>query len=99
MLLSPRTRTETLMVSYLDQVAIHFGPRAEHLAIVEQVRDGTQLRVRLLLDDQHHQFVNLVSFDPLHLLNRADSRLLLEPRVHEQVVEMTAHPPSHGEKR
>lgn len=29
-------------------------------AIVEQVRDGTQLRVRLLLDDTHHQFVNLV---------------------------------------
>lgn len=29
-------------------------------AIVEQVRDGTQLRVRLLLDDTNHQFVNLV---------------------------------------
>lgn len=29
-------------------------------AIVEQVRDGTQLRVRLLLDDQQHQFINLV---------------------------------------
>jgi staphylococcal nuclease domain-containing protein 1 len=30
-------------------------------AIVEQVRDGTQLRVRLLLDDHTHQFINLVS--------------------------------------
>ncbi|WRT67103.1 uncharacterized protein IL334_004069 [Kwoniella shivajii] len=29
-------------------------------AIVEQVRDGTQLRVRLLLDEENHQFVNLV---------------------------------------
>lgn len=29
-------------------------------AIVEQVRDGTQLRVRLLLDDNSHQFINLV---------------------------------------
>ena len=29
-------------------------------AIVEQVRDGTQIRVRLLLDDQNHQFINLV---------------------------------------
>lgn len=29
-------------------------------AIVEQVRDGSQLRVRLLLDDTNHQFVNLV---------------------------------------
>ncbi|WVF72237.1 hypothetical protein IAT40_007049 [Kwoniella sp. CBS 6097] len=28
-------------------------------AIVEQVRDGTQLRVRLLLDEENHQFVNL----------------------------------------
>ena len=46
------------------RIAIQSGPCAEHLAIVEQVRDGTQLRVRLLLDDQHHQFVNLVSFDP-----------------------------------
>jgi hypothetical protein len=36
-------------------------PKADDLAIVEQVRDGTQLRVRLLLDDQQHQFVNLVS--------------------------------------
>jgi hypothetical protein len=34
---------------------------ADSTAIVEQVRDGTQLRVRLLLDDQQHQFVNLVS--------------------------------------
>ena len=30
------------------------------IAIVEQVRDGTQIRVRLLLDDHTHQFVNLV---------------------------------------
>jgi staphylococcal nuclease domain-containing protein 1 len=30
------------------------------LAIVEQVRDGTQIRVRLLLDDHTHQFINLV---------------------------------------
>lgn len=30
-------------------------------AIVEQVRDGTQLRVRLLLDKDNHQFINLVS--------------------------------------
>ncbi|WVR05260.1 hypothetical protein IAU60_002272 [Kwoniella sp. DSM 27419] len=29
-------------------------------AIVEQVRDGTQLRVRLLLDEGNHQFINLV---------------------------------------
>lgn len=29
-------------------------------AIVEQVRDGTQLRVRLILDDSNHQFINLV---------------------------------------
>ncbi|RXK36714.1 staphylococcal nuclease domain-containing protein 1 [Tremella mesenterica] len=29
-------------------------------AIVEQVRDGTQFRVRLLLDDSRHQFINLV---------------------------------------
>lgn len=29
-------------------------------AIVEQVRDGTQLRVRLLLDDSKHQIINLV---------------------------------------
>lgn len=29
-------------------------------AIVEQVRDGTQMRVRLLLDEHTHQFVNLV---------------------------------------
>jgi len=29
-------------------------------AIVEQVRDGTQVRVRLLLDDHTHQFINLV---------------------------------------
>ncbi|WWC61150.1 uncharacterized protein I303_103729 [Kwoniella dejecticola CBS 10117] len=29
-------------------------------AIVEQVRDGTQIRVRLLLDEENHQFVNLV---------------------------------------
>ncbi|AFR93247.2 nuclease domain-containing protein 1 [Cryptococcus neoformans C23] len=29
-------------------------------AIVEQVRDGTQLRVRLLLDEHNHQFINLV---------------------------------------
>ncbi|WWC90066.1 uncharacterized protein L201_004999 [Kwoniella dendrophila CBS 6074] len=29
-------------------------------AIVEQVRDGTQLRVRLLLDEENHQFINLV---------------------------------------
>jgi staphylococcal nuclease domain-containing protein 1 len=29
-------------------------------AIVEQVRDGTQLRVRLILDDSTHQFINLV---------------------------------------
>ncbi|KAK4688228.1 staphylococcal nuclease domain-containing protein 1, partial [Tremellales sp. Uapishka_1] len=28
-------------------------------ALVEQVRDGTQLRVRLLLDDHTHQFINL----------------------------------------
>ncbi|WVQ78068.1 hypothetical protein IAT38_000149 [Cryptococcus sp. DSM 104549] len=29
-------------------------------AIVEQVRDGTHLRVRLLLDEHNHQFINLV---------------------------------------
>ncbi|WVO12839.1 hypothetical protein L204_100447 [Cryptococcus depauperatus] len=29
-------------------------------AIVEQVRDGTQLRVRLLIDDHNHQYINLV---------------------------------------
>ncbi|KAK8869858.1 hypothetical protein IAR55_000426 [Kwoniella newhampshirensis] len=29
-------------------------------AIVEQVRDGTQFRVRLLLDEHNHQFINLV---------------------------------------
>lgn len=29
-------------------------------AIVEQVRDGTQLRVRLLLNNDNHQFINLV---------------------------------------
>ncbi|WWD01433.1 hypothetical protein V866_008377 [Kwoniella sp. B9012] len=29
-------------------------------AIVEGVRDGTQLRVRLLLDEGNHQFINLV---------------------------------------
>ncbi|BEI99776.1 hypothetical protein CcaverHIS631_0408190 [Cutaneotrichosporon cavernicola] len=37
---------------------------AEHAgeidAIVEQVRDGTQLRVRLMLDENHHQIINLV---------------------------------------
>lgn len=37
------------------------SPRLSRTAIVEQVRDGTQLRVRLLLDDEHHQFINLVS--------------------------------------
>jgi hypothetical protein len=31
------------------------------LAIVEQVRDGSSIRVRLLLDDDSHQFINLVS--------------------------------------
>jgi hypothetical protein len=30
-------------------------------AIVEQVRDGSSIRVRLLLEDGSHQFVNLVS--------------------------------------
>ncbi|ORX39823.1 hypothetical protein BD324DRAFT_615122 [Kockovaella imperatae] len=29
-------------------------------AIVEQVRDGTQMRVRLILDDHTHQYINLV---------------------------------------
>ncbi len=29
-------------------------------AIVEQVRDGTQMRVRLMLDEHNHQFINLV---------------------------------------
>lgn len=69
-----------------------------HLAIVEQVRDGTQLRVRLLLDDQHHQFVNLVS-SYLHYPYKADIRSSLEQKVPEQAVEMTAHPPNHMEKR
>jgi len=32
-----------------------------HTAIVEQVRDGSSIRVRLLLEDGSHQFVNLVS--------------------------------------
>ena len=27
---------------------------------MEQVRDGTQMRVRLLVDDSYHQFINLV---------------------------------------
>lgn len=31
------------------------------LAIVEQVRDGSSIRVRLLLEDDSHQFINLVS--------------------------------------
>lgn len=30
------------------------------LAIVEQVRDGSSIRVRLLLEDGSHQFINLV---------------------------------------
>ncbi|TYJ56577.1 hypothetical protein B9479_002669 [Cryptococcus floricola] len=39
-------------------IAEHKGEEIE--AIVEQVRDGTQLRCRLLLEDGNHQFVNLV---------------------------------------
>jgi staphylococcal nuclease domain-containing protein 1 len=35
--------------------------RANIAALIEQVRDGTQYRVRLLLDENHHQFINLVS--------------------------------------
>lgn len=38
-------------------IAEHSG---EIDAIVEQVRDGTQLRVRLLLDENNHQVINLV---------------------------------------
>ncbi|RSH91298.1 hypothetical protein EHS25_009597 [Saitozyma podzolica] len=38
-------------------IAEHKGQDID--AIVEQVRDGTQLRVRLLLDDHTHQFINL----------------------------------------
>lgn len=39
-------------------------PRA---AIVEQVRDGSNIRVRLLLEDGSHQFINLVSAAPTGL--------------------------------
>jgi hypothetical protein len=53
----------------------------------------------LLLDDQHHQFVNLVSFDLLLFLDKADLRSSPEPRVHELAAVMTALPPNHGEKR
>lgn len=31
------------------------------IAIVEQVRDGSSIRVRLLLEDGSHQFINLVN--------------------------------------
>lgn len=43
-------------------IAEHKGEEID--AIVEQVRDGTQLRVRLLLGKDHHQFINLVSQRP-----------------------------------
>ena len=36
-------------------LVVHCGSKA----IVEQVRDGSTLRVRLLLPDGDHQFVNL----------------------------------------
>jgi hypothetical protein len=42
-------------------------------AIVEQVRDGSSIRVRLLLEDGSHQFVNLVS-----LIRTSDIPLLLD---------------------
>lgn len=46
-------------------------------AIVEQVRDGTLLRVRLLLEDGNHQFINLVGYHVTHLTDRPS----LEPRA------------------
>ena len=39
----------------LDLLKLYFG----FAAIVEQVRDGTTLRVRLLMPDGEHQMVNI----------------------------------------
>jgi staphylococcal nuclease domain-containing protein 1 len=48
-----------LRVKWNDQV-LQGGLLTDFTAIVEQVRDGTQFRVRLLIDEHRHQFVNLV---------------------------------------
>lgn len=75
------------------------GECSLHVAIVEQVRDGTQLRVRLLLDDQQHQFINLVRLSMtvwrVWLINRS----WLVPRVPGPVDETTLLPLNHTEKR
>ena len=70
-------------------------------ALVEQVRDGTQLRVRLLLDDGNHQFVNLVRSILSHQTARTQSRLLPVPnRPVLPAVEREKHPmPSRSARR
>jgi staphylococcal nuclease domain-containing protein 1 len=66
-----QAETRGLWAAQPDQLTVAFSmpadPHAfiaEHSgeldAIVEQVRDGTQLRVRLLLDENTHQIINLV---------------------------------------
>ena len=56
---SPRTKTGISTV--ISSILFLEDELIPDPAIVEQVRDGTQLRVRLILDDHTHQFVNLVS--------------------------------------
>ncbi|KAL1405286.1 hypothetical protein Q8F55_008913 [Vanrija albida] len=57
----PETQRTVAFQMPLDPLAFIAEHKDKELdAIVEQVRNGTELRVRLLLDDANHQFVNLV---------------------------------------
>lgn len=56
---SPNTRAKRSTVSHLPHTRVYLN--AVPSAIVEQVRDGTQMRIRLLLDEHNHQFINLAS--------------------------------------